>query len=173
MSLEQLWAGWRQPYLSEGGAADRPDCFFDEAPKHSDDEALILERSATSYVMMNAYPYAPGHVLVAPYRHIAALEELTGEESAELWEAVRRSARAVQDAFHPDGLNIGANLGRAAGAGVPNHLHIHVLPRWVADTNFMTAVADTRVIPQTVQSSWEQLRSVWPQNDSPRSPSST
>ena len=172
MTLERLWAGWRPPYLADSGVSEDHSCFLDDAPSHTDGDALILERGSCTYVLMNAYPYAPGHMLVAPYRHVSNLADLTADEYTELWAAVRRAAHALQQAFDPGGINIGANLGRAAGAGVPNHLHVHVVPRWAADTNFMTVIADTRVIPETLYSSWERLRAAWP-TDSADSPASS
>ena len=111
---------------------------------------------------MNAYPYASGHVLVLPLRHTGSLAELTAEESAELWSATQASVAAIEAAYEPDALNMGANLGRAAGAGLPSHVHLHVLPRWSGDTNFMTAVAGTRVMPETLQLSWKRLTDAWP-----------
>ena len=111
---------------------------------------------------MNAYPYASGHVLVLPLRHIGPLVELTDAESAELWSATQRAVATIESAYEPDGLNMGANLGRAAGAGLPAHLHLHVLPRWSGDTNFMTSVAETRVMPETLQLSWKRLTDAWP-----------
>jgi ATP adenylyltransferase len=111
---------------------------------------------------MNAYPYASGHVLVLPLRHVGPMAELTEPESAELWSATREAVATIEKAFEPDGLNMGANLGRAAGAGLPGHLHLHVLPRWSGDTNFMTSVAETRVLPETLQLSWKRLTDAWP-----------
>ena len=111
---------------------------------------------------MNAYPYASAHVLVLPLRHAATLGELTEAESAELWWATQRSVATIEQAYDPDGLNMGANLGRAAGAGIPSHVHLHVLPRWSGDTNFMTSVSETRVLPETLQLSWKRLTDAWP-----------
>jgi len=111
---------------------------------------------------MNAYPYASGHLLVMPARHIGELEALTAEESAELWHATRCAAAAIDAAYDPDGINMGANLGRAAGAGIPAHLHLHVVPRWSGDTNFMTSVAGVRVMPEPLPSGWRRLTDAWP-----------
>ncbi|MGB2757122.1 MAG: HIT domain-containing protein [Acidimicrobiia bacterium] len=167
MSLERLWAGWRSPHVEHASAAHaEPACFLDEAPKLRDTDALILERTATAFVIMNAYPYTTGHMLVAPIRHVSSLLDLDGAEQADVWSLVRQCVDAAERAFHPDGFNVGANLGRGAGAGVPDHLHIHIVPRWTSDTNFMTALADTRVMPETLRSSWERLSAVWP-TDSP------
>ena len=126
------------------------------------DENLVVWRGDVTFAVLNAYPYASGHLLVMPLRHVGDLAELTDEESAELWSALRRSLAAIEAAYDPDGLNMGANLGRAAGAGMPSHLHLHALPRWSGDTNFMTSVAGTRVMPETLQLSWKRLSDAWP-----------
>jgi ATP adenylyltransferase len=133
--------------------------FASDAP---DRERHVIWESPLAVVVLNAYPYASGHVLVMPRRHVADLGDLDADESVELWETTRRSVAAIKRAYSPDGLNLGANLGRAAGAGIPGHVHLHVLPRWVGDTNFMTTVASTRVLPEPLPESWEKLRSAWP-----------
>jgi ATP adenylyltransferase len=143
---------------------DESECVFcrlAESGSPSEDN-LVVWRGASTFVVMNAYPYASGHVLVLPLRHVGPMAELTEGESAELWSASRDSVAAIENAFDPDGLNMGANLGRAAGAGLPGHLHLHVLPRWSGDTNFMTSVAETRVLPETLQLSWKRLTDAWP-----------
>ena len=172
MSLEHLWAGWRREYIvaatererSGGISQDAADCVFCRlaASGPPSEDNLVVWRGKTTFVVLNAYPYASGHVLVLPLRHVGALAELTGEESTELWAATQAAVAAIEAAYEPDGLNMGANLGRAAGAGIPAHLHLHVLPRWSGDTNFMTAVAETRVMPETLQLSWKRLTDAWP-----------
>jgi ATP adenylyltransferase len=122
----------------------------------------VVWRGRSALVVLNLYPYASGHMLVMPLRHVADLSDLTEEEAAEVWSATRAAAAAVRDAYDSDGLNIGANLGRAAGAGIPAHLHLHVLPRWSGDTNFMTSVAGVRVIPEPLPVAWEKLHGAWP-----------
>jgi diadenosine tetraphosphate (Ap4A) HIT family hydrolase len=119
-------------------------------------------RGEATFVVLNAYPYASGHVLVLPLRHAGALADLTGDEATELWAATQAAVGAIEAAYEPDGINMGANLGRAAGAGLPSHVHLHVLPRWSGDTNFMTTVAETRVMPETLQLSWKRLNDAWP-----------
>jgi len=111
--------------------------------------------------MLNAYPYASGHVLVMPQRHVQELGDLSAEEASDLWQLALAAAAAIQRAYTPDGMNLGANLGRAAGAGIPNHLHLHIVPRWTGDTNFMTSVASVRVLPEPLPRSWEKLRAAW------------
>ena len=119
-------------------------------------------KAAETIVIMNAYPYASGHVLVMPIRHVSELSELEPSESAELWSVTRDAVTAIEAAYLPDGMNIGANLGRAAGAGIPRHLHLHVVPRWIGDTNFMTTIASVRVMPEALSDSWQKIRAAWP-----------
>jgi ATP adenylyltransferase len=172
MSLEHLWAGWRREYIVEatereraGGLPhDESECVFCRLASSGapSEDNLVVWRGELTFVVMNAYPYASGHILVLPLRHVGPMAELTDGESAELWSATQDSVAAIEKAFDPDGLNMGANLGRAAGAGLPGHLHLHVLPRWSGDTNFMTSVAETRVLPETLQLSWKRLTDAWP-----------
>ena len=114
--------------------------------------------------MLNLYPYVSGHVLVLPKRKVGDLVNLENEEYIELWEGVRLATQAIQSAYKPDGINIGANIGEAAGASIPDHLHVHCLPRWKGDTTFLTSVAEARMIPETLSSSWDRLRENWPHN---------
>jgi len=166
--LEHLWAGWRGAYVS--GATASPDggrsseeCLFERIlSPGQDDLHHVVWRGARTAVVLNAYPYTSGHVMVAPVRHVGELEELEAGESLELWSAVTQAVQAVKAAYDPGGVNVGLNLGRAAGAGVPGHLHVHALPRWNGDTNFMTAVAGVRVLPETLPDTWAKLRDAWP-----------
>ena len=166
--LEQLWAGWRRDYVVSATVAERDgtesECVFcriaTSGPPSVDN--LVVWRGDLSFAVLNAYPYASGHVLVMPLRHMAELDELGPEESADLWRGTRLAVSAITDAYDPDGINMGANLGRAAGAGIPGHLHLHVLPRWSGDTNFMTAVAGVRVMPESLAVGWERLHGAWP-----------
>jgi ATP adenylyltransferase len=168
VSLEHLWAGWRREYIVEATARERTgdeaDCVFCRlaASGPPSEDNLVVWRGETAFVVLNAYPYASGHVLVLPLRHVGAMADLTADESTELWAATQAAVAAIEGAYEPDGLNMGANLGRAAGAGIPAHLHLHVLPRWSGDTNFMTSVAETRVMPETLQLSWKRLTDAWP-----------
>ncbi len=168
MALEQLWAGWRDAYVNEATEVERSGiddacvfCAIAESGPPSPDNGMVW-RGDLTFAVLNAYPYASGHLLVLPLRHISGLEELTGEESSELWATTQAAVRALTGAYTPDGLNIGANLGRAAGAGIPRHLHLHVVPRWSGDTNFMTSVAGVRVIPETLPGAWEKVTAAWP-----------
>ena len=128
----------------------------------ADEVGFVVHRGERCSVILNAYPYTNGHLLIVPNRAVAGLGDLTTAEHTELWELVRDGTAAVSRAYGCDGVNIGMNLGRAAGAGVPGHLHAHVLPRWDGDTNFMTVVAETRVMPETLSSSWAKVRKAWP-----------
>ena len=168
MTLERLWAGWRSRYVSELAGTAGVECFLcalcamDDATVCSP-ESLVLERTATTLTVMNLYPYGSGHLLVAPCRHEADLEHLSDTEAGDLMAATRRAVRAIKGAYSPDGVNVGINLGSAAGAGVPGHLHVHALPRWQGDTNFMTAVGEVRVLPEDLASGWQKLRAAWPE----------
>jgi diadenosine tetraphosphate (Ap4A) HIT family hydrolase len=169
MSLERLWAGWRISYV-ETVDADAPariegDGTLFERILNSglpDDQTLIVWRGALCFALLNLYPYSNGHLMVLPHRPVRELGELTDDEHAELWDGVRDATRALTVAYGPDGINIGVNQGRGSGAGVPDHLHVHVLPRWAGDTNFMTTVAETRVLPETLQATWAKIRAAWP-----------
>ena len=167
MTLDRLWAGWRATYIEEVATAepagDGDACLFCELASAADEEGHVLAREPLVFAVLNVYPYTSGHLMVAPVRHVGALEALTDDEAGALMRITRHAATAVNAAYHPDGLNVGMNLGRAAGAGVPGHLHVHVLPRWVGDTNFMTSVAEARVLPETLSTSLEKLRAAWPQ----------
>jgi ATP adenylyltransferase len=170
MSLEHLWSGWRSTYVTQvvdqrhEVAAAGEGTVFERilGADGPDDETFVVHRGERCAVLLNIYPYTTGHVMVMPVRAVARLDDLTDEEHDELWSLVRDTARAVQQAFGCDGLNIGLNLGEAAGAGVPDHLHVHVLPRWSGDTNFMTTTANTRVLPVSLAEAWERLRAAWP-----------
>jgi ATP adenylyltransferase len=148
-----------------GAAADggRAECVFCRIAASRDDETdFVLWRGENVLAVLNAYPYASGHLMVMPARHVGELEQLPPATASELWQTVERAVLAVKGAYSPDGLNIGLNLGRAAGAGIPAHLHVHVVPRWIGDTNFMTAVASARVLPEAITESWAKLRAAWP-----------
>ena len=158
--LERLWAGWRSSYLDSPKAQGCVLCGVLDST--SDKDAFVVWRGRLAAVVLNAYPYSSGHVMVLPTRHVGEIEGLASEESAELWQALGRSVRAIKSAYSPDALNVGANLGAAAGAGVPGHLHLHVVPRWSADTNFMTTVAETRVLPEALDATYDKLKAAWP-----------
>lgn len=127
-----------------------------------EDSTYVLRRGTTAAALMNAYPYASGHLMVMPIRHVGELSDLAAKESQELWALLIDAVAALHGAYAPDGINVGANLGRAAGAGIPGHLHLHAVPRWLGDTNFMTSIAETRVLPESLSVSWTRLRQAWP-----------
>lgn len=156
--MEKLWAPWRMAYVE---VAKPQGCIFCDKPREDrDDENLILQRGKTAFVIMNAFPYNNGHLMVAPYRHTAELESLGPEERDELMALAQESLRLLQAAFGPNGYNLGMNLGRVAGAGIADHLHLHLVPRWDGDTNFMPVIADTKVLPDSLQRSYRKLREV-------------
>jgi ATP adenylyltransferase len=157
---ERLWAPWRLEYVS--GAAESDGCIFCDKPGQDDDAALIVHRGTRAYVVLNLYPYTNGHLMVAPYRHLAAPDELDAEERAEFWQLMADGIAALTASMGPAGFNCGLNLGRAAGAGVEGHLHVHVVPRWNGDTNFMPVLADVRVMPEHLSRTLERVREAWP-----------
>ncbi len=150
-----LWAPWRMAYI-EGARGEG--CLFCDKPREADDRRnLILYRGPLTYVVMNLYPYANGHLMIVPYRHCADLRQLSPEESLEIMQAAQRSTQVLQRAFRAEGFNIGFNLGKVAGAGIAEHVHLHVVPRWVGDTNFMPVLADTKVMPEYLEVGYEKL----------------
>jgi ATP adenylyltransferase len=155
MAERPLWAPWRIEYIL---APKSGECIFCEAVAGDAAQARwVVERGEHCFTMLNAYPYAPGHVLIAPNRHVAELDGLTNEEMLELMALARRAVAAQRKAMSPDGFNLGVNLGRVAGAGIADHLHLHVVPRWEGDTSFMPVLDDTRVIPQALDAAKEAL----------------
>ena len=157
--VRNLWSPWRIQYIREPREAG---CVFCRALKHKDDrESLVLHRGKTVYAILNRYPYTAGHLMIAPFRHVAGPSDLTSEEASELWALLVRSQRALDAVFHPQGYNVGMNLGKAAGAGIEEHLHLHVVPRWVGDTNFIPVLSDVRVISQHLQEMYDDLLSAF------------
>lgn len=171
MGIERIWAGWRNRYVegltgdatgaSSVFTADDGSLFESILATTDDTEGLIVHRGRLVSVLLNAYPYSTAHVLVVPNRAASRLLELSSAESAELWCCVERAVEVIEEEYQPDGINVGLNQGKAAGAGVPDHLHVHVLPRWSGDTNFMTAVAETRVMPEPLDRTWDRLTKAW------------
>ncbi|MFH0847468.1 MAG: HIT domain-containing protein [Chloroflexota bacterium] len=153
--MEYLWAPWRSEYIhmekSEG-------CIFCLGAKEADDRSGILYRGEKNFVIMNKYPYNPGHLMVAPYRHIASPENFTPEELADHYEIVRKCLKALREAFKPQGFNIGMNLGKVSGAGIDTHIHTHIVPRWQGDTNFMPLIAETKVVSESLSAVYEKLK---------------
>lgn len=163
MTLERLWAGWRAEYVGSVAAPDdRDECLFCALAAAPDDEAYVVARDERAFTALNLFPYSAGHVMVAPVCHEGELEALQPDDAVALMMMTQRATAAIKAAYRPDGVNVGMNLGRAAGAGIPGHLHVHVLPRWAGDTNFMTAVAEVRVLPEALVTTLERLRATWP-----------
>lgn len=163
--LERLWAGWRGEYVAGASSAEDDDeCVFCRilGSGESDESTYILSRGDRVFSILNAYPYTSGHLVVMPFRHVGELEHLDKAELEELWPTVTEAVSALKAAYEPDGVNVGINLGRAAGAGVPGHLHVHVIPRWNGDASFLTAAAEARVLPEALPTTWAKLRDVWP-----------
>jgi len=165
--LERLWSGWRSSYVSSVGppasSPDGPSVFSQIlASGLPDEETHIVHRGATCFAILNAFPYATAHTLVLPYREVGDLEALDETEFHELWSTGRDAVIAIKSAYRPEGLNVGLNLGRPAGGSVSHHLHVHVVPRWTGDSNFMTATANTRTIPEALQDTAARLRAAWP-----------
>ena len=170
MSHEQLWAPWRLGYILGEKSPSPPldagsllpgadaDCFLCHgAPEGDDRQRMVVARGPHTITMLNRYPYNNGHLLVAPHRHLARLDELDDELQRELSQTIARMVGVLEKVMQPQGFNVGLNLGRAAGAGVPGHLHWHIVPRWNGDTNFMPTIAGVRTIPQSLEALWELL----------------
>ena len=160
MAEQRLWAPWRLDYI-RGPKSD--ECIFCTKPALEDDRgAYIVARGESCFVMLNAFPYNNGHLMVSPYDHVPSIEDLGDGTLLELMGLTRRSLGALRDAYGPEGFNIGINQGKVAGAGMEEHVHLHVVPRWGADTNFMPVVGSTRVLPQSLDDSWRELNERFP-----------
>jgi ATP adenylyltransferase len=171
--LERLWNGWRAAYVSSAGAVGGVGADDRSSGRGSvftrilhsglpDVDTHIVHRGEHCFAILNAFPYSVGHTLVLPYREVGELEDLEPDEFTELWATVTDTVRAIKSAYRPDGVNVGVNLGRPAGGSVSEHLHVHVVPRWTGDTNFMTATANTRTLPEALPDSAAKLRAAWP-----------
>jgi ATP adenylyltransferase len=165
--VERLWTPWRRAYL-EGADSHSTDCFLcaHAADKAHDRENLVLLRSTSVFVLLNLYPYNSGHLMVAPYTHTGDFPKLDEQIAADLMHVTQRAVDALQHVYAPDGFNVGMNLGKSAGAGVPDHLHIHVVPRWNGDTNFMPVVAETKVLPESLDQTYERLTAYFTSRES-------
>jgi len=158
---EILWAPWRLKYIERPADANSSgDIFLDLPAEGEDEKNLILFRGEVAFVMMNAFPYTNGHLLIAPYRQIAEIDGLNDDELTEINRLLARSIGWLRKAYRPDGFNVGVNLGSAAGAGIPIHVHWHVVPRWAGDTNFMSSIGDVRVMPQSLPDSYRRILEV-------------
>ena len=154
--MKQIWAPWRMEYIRMKKAEG---CILCEKPRQDTDAAnYILYRGNKNFVIMNSYPYNPGHLMIVPYRHIASLEGLTGEELHEHFDIVSRSIKVLRQVFNPGGFNLGINIGKVAGAGIEDHVHTHIVPRWQGDNNFMPVISDVRVVPEALAETYEKLK---------------
>jgi ATP adenylyltransferase len=155
--MDYLFTPWRYAFVSQAHKA--PGCLFCELPQAGDDEkALIVHRAQHCYVILNAYPYTSGHVMVVPFQHTDQLQELSEPAAQEMMTLTRRLEGILRDLYHPEGLNLGMNLGKAAGAGIAGHIHMHVLPRWVADANFISVIGETRILPEDLKTTYKRIR---------------
>jgi ATP adenylyltransferase len=159
--MERLWSPWRHKYVTRSG--DDTGCVFCDAWHHDDGRALILDEGPTCFVILNLYPYNAGHLMVVPRRHVGTLSALEPAELSELGVLTRRAEMALMQGYDPQGINVGMNLGRPAGAGVLDHLHMHLVPRWTGDTNFMSVVGNVRVLPEELPRTAERLRPIFHQ----------
>ncbi len=164
--MDHLWSPWRMDYLRKDKSAPNQDpepCIFCDLPAENDDAAsLIVWRGRWAYVILNRYPYNNGHMMVVPYEHVPSFEPLALPALAEIMELTNQAVAALRNIYQPQAFNLGANIGMAAGAGIAAHVHMHIVPRWAGDTNFMTAVAATRVIPEDLQETYRLARANWP-----------
>jgi len=154
--MDHLWSPWRYRYVSTAGPSQA--CIFCAKSASSDDRAnYVILRAQHNFVLLNLYPYTTGHLMIAPYEHVATLSEAHPETLVEMMRLTQRTEQALRQVYRPDGINIGMNLGESAGAGVVRHIHMHVLPRWVGDASFMTSVAETRVLPEVLETTYDRL----------------
>ncbi len=157
--VERLWTPWRREFIEAATNERAEGCFLCELPKSGDDRrSLIVHRAERTFVILNRYPYNSGHLMVAPYVHTGDLAQLDPEIAAELMHTTQRAVGALSRVYQPDAFNAGMNLGKPAGAGVPDHLHVHVVPRWNGDTNFMPVLAETKVLPETLDQTYARLQ---------------
>ena len=162
MANQRIWAPWRLAYVKDASKETEDECIFCAKPAEDDDEAnLVLHRGRRCFVILNLFPYTNGHLMIAPYEHRSRLQDLDAETVAEMMGLAQRAMDRLEQIYAPQGYNVGFNQGRAAGAGVEHHIHMHVVPRWGGDTNFMPVIADARVMPQTLEQSYEALREVF------------
>jgi ATP adenylyltransferase len=156
--MMHLWTPWRSAYMKN--KKNMAQCIFCDAAAHpeADDQNLVVARGSLAFVLLNLYPYTSGHLMIAPYAHVARLADASEEMASEMMQFTRRAEEILSKAYQPDGLNLGMNLGEAAGAGIEQHIHMHVLPRWKGDANFMTSVGNTRIIPEAIGDTYVKLR---------------
>jgi ATP adenylyltransferase len=163
--MDYLWSPWRYQYISTAAPAD--ECVFcAKIAENRDEENFIVHRGQRNFVILNRYPYTSGHLMVVPYAHVATLAEAGADTLAELIELTRQAEQHLCEVYRPKGMNLGMNIGESAGAGVAGHIHMHVVPRWPADANFMTVVGETRVVPEDLPTTFSKLRRAWNESES-------
>jgi ATP adenylyltransferase len=157
--MDYLWTPWRYQYMREAASGKQVECIFCDAAERKDDsETLVVYRGAKAFIILNRFPYTSGHVMVVPYAHVAELSAVDADALDEMMRLAQRIETAYRENYTPDGMNLGMNLGRAAGAGVVGHVHMHILPRWFGDSNFMTVTGETRVHPEELKTTYQRLR---------------
>ncbi|MDX6490355.1 MAG: adenylyltransferase [Gaiellaceae bacterium] len=156
---KQLWAPWRLEYIIQ--ADEQPGCVFCDAAAGDDEERLIVHRGEHAFVLLNKFPYSSGHLMIASYRHVGEFADLTDDEALEVHRLAQRGIAALAETYGPEGYNLGWNLGRVAGAGIVDHVHLHVVPRWAGDTNFMPVLADVKVLPEHLHETRRRLAAAW------------
>ncbi len=158
--MKNLWAPWRMKYIL--GPKAKGSCVFCLPPSaENDKDLLVVHRASNCFVMLNRYPYAAGHLMVIPYRHVGNIDELSADEAHEIMDIIQLSCKVLERFCHPDGINVGMNLGSAAGAGIGEHLHMHIVPRWNGDSNFIAVLDDIRVVPEALEDTWGRLAPVF------------
>ena len=158
--MDYLWTPWRYQYVTGSGGSTK--CVFCDAALSSEDrDAFIVHRAKHNFVILNRFPYTNGHVMVVPFEHVSTLEGLQEEALIEMIKLARDTEKHLRSLYRPDGLNMGLNIGRSAGAGIADHIHMHLLPRWIGDTNFMTVTGETRVLPEELPATWERLKAAF------------
>jgi len=160
--VERLWSPWRHAYIAAAGAemAEGAGCILCEVQKNPDDDEknFLLYRASHNFVILNLYPYISGHLMIAPYAHLGEFDSAPKDATDEMMDLAKRCQTALREVYHPQGLNIGMNLGRAGGAGIPDHIHLHIMPRWTGDTNFISTVGETRVLSEDLPTTYRKLR---------------
>jgi ATP adenylyltransferase len=160
--MDHLWTPWRYAYVTSGELISG--CIFCDAPKQSDEQARIVHRGMHCYIILNTFPYTNGHVMVVPYAHLDELHKLPDAAAHEIMTLTQKMESVLRTLYVPDGINLGMNIGRAAGAGVAGHIHMHILPRWIADANFLSVVGETRTLPETLNGTWQRIRKEFGEN---------
>lgn len=157
--MKRIWSPWRMKYIE--GHGKETGCIFCVALKQSDKQALIVARGKRSYAILNRYPYTSGHLMIVPHEHIETIEKVPEETWLEMFALTNRALAALRSAYHAPAFNLGANIGEAAGAGVADHVHLHVVPRWSGDTNFLSVLGEVRVLPESLEETWKKVRKAW------------